>query len=134
MSDGYAELDTMIESLRALPKSLEVAARDAASDLRDEVTRQINAGTSADGQAWQSRADGGRPLAGAEKSLFVAAIGTTIHFRLVGHVARHHLGRAKGGITRAILPTNSTLPPRYVKAISEALRRRVSATLGGARD
>lgn len=131
MSSGFAELDSMIESLRALPKAVEEAADDSARALETVVRKQIAAGTTAEGKAWKPRAaDGGQPLQEAAKALYVAAVGPKIIFRLTGHIARHHRGRVRGGEARPILPIEG-LPPAFASVIRAALERRVGRTLAG---
>ncbi len=129
---GADELERMIAKLREIPGLPKRAAPDVADRVRESLERTIAAGTTSDGTPWAPRkADGGRPLEGAEKSLAVAAVGTRIFARLHGHIARHHRGRAKGGTVRPILPTSSTLPRPMADAIRRELVRHFSEIVKG---
>lgn len=127
------ELDDMIRKLRAIPGIVERASTDAADAVRGELERTIAAGTTSDGQAWTPRKlDGGRPLADAAKALYVAPVGTRIYARLTGHIARHHLGRARGGLERPILPTTGKLPAPMARALRKVLVEHFTETVKGA--
>lgn len=129
---GAEELDVMIRKLRELPGLVKRAAPDVADAVKASIERTIEAGTTSDGKAWAPRkADGGRPLEGAEKALAVAAVGTRVYARLSGHVARHHLGRAKGGTYREILPTTSKLPAPMADGIRRELVRHFDDAMRG---
>lgn len=120
MSKGDTQIEAMIERLQSLPQLVVEAAPDAADAVRAELERTIAAGTDPDGKPWQLRKDGGKPLATAEHAVFVAPIGNTVFVRVKGHVARHHLGRARGGIYRPVIPTGG-LPPRMADGIKRVL-------------
>lgn len=120
MADGYAELDAYIARLRALPELARRAAPDVADAVRDELRRQITAGTDPTGRPWQRTEDGRQALATAADALTVGAHGTRVIMRLRGHIARHHLGRAKGGTVRRILPT-AGIPAPMARAITRVL-------------
>lgn len=130
MSEGFASLDAHIARLRALPALVPDALPELAEVVEQNLERTIRAGTDANGVSWQPRKDGGTPLATAGKSLGVAIVGTTIFCRLRGHVARHHLGRAKGGVIRHILPVDG-LPPAMAAEIRESLARHFHERMGG---
>jgi hypothetical protein len=103
--NGDAELEQMIERIRAVPGIARRAAPDAAEAVREALARTVAAGTTPEGEAWAPRlADGGQPLVGAEQALRVAPVGTRIIVRLLGHIARHSFGRVlpEKGITPAI--------------------------------
>lgn len=110
----------MIAKIRAVSGLARRAAPDVAEAVRDELERTIAAGTTPEGEAWKPRQAGGRALVGVEKAVAVAVVGTRIYVRLAGHVARHHLGRARGGVERRILPVGK-LPPRMADAVRRVL-------------
>jgi len=132
MSDGFADLDAMIARVRELPELGRKAAPEIAEALEQEIEKTIAAGTDSLGNPWQAREDGGRPLATAAKALVVVPVGTRIVARLTGHIARHHLGRAKGGIYRPILPT-SGLPPAFARRTRAILVDHFNAIVRGAK-
>lgn len=120
MSRGDTQLEAMIARIRSLPDLVREAAPDAADAVREDLERTIAAGTEPNGSAWKLREDGKKPLATAASSMFVAPIGNTVFVRLTGHVARHHLGRARGGIYRPVIPS-SGIPVRMADAIKDVL-------------
>ena len=117
---GFAALDAHIARIRALPGLAQRAAPDVAQALRDELRRQIAAGTDPDGRPWTLTEAGRQALATAAAALTVGSSGVQVIMRLRGHVARHHLGRAKGGIVRRILPT-AGIPAPLARAITAVL-------------
>lgn len=133
MSDnaaGFAALDDMIARVRKLPELVERAAPDIAHALEQELEQQVSRGQDPEGRAWQARQDGGQPLRYAGKSLAVVAVGKTVYARLRGVEARHHLGRARGGIERQILPRKLT--PRIAELVRRKLEDAFRLTVGGA--
>jgi hypothetical protein len=114
------DLDDIIARVRRMPELAKRAAPDVARAVEDELARTIAAGTTPDGKPWQATKDGARPLANAANAVAVAAVGTTIHIRVTGPEARHHLGRAKGGVVREIIPTNG-IPAPMGAAIRDAI-------------
>lgn len=129
MSDGFESLDAFAARLRSLPELAREAAPEVGEAVRDEIGRQIAAGTDPDGKAWEPRADGGQPLETAGKALAIATVGPRIIVRLRGHVARHHLGRSRGGVERPILPSKIT--PTLGRAITKVLARKFAERMGG---
>jgi hypothetical protein len=129
--DGNAELEAMIAKIRSIPGLARRAAPDVADAVRAELVRTIEAGTTPAGVPWQPRQDdGGKPLAEAVKALRVAPIGTRIFCLVRGHIARHHLGRARGGIYRNVLPIKG-IPAPMVKAIRGVLVEHFNGTVQG---
>jgi hypothetical protein len=130
MADSLDRLDAHIARVERLSELARDAAPDVAYELQDELERQIGAGTDPAGKTWEPRKeDGARPLQTAAKALAVAPVLNTVFARLRGHVARHHLGRAKGGLVRQILPSKIT--PRISARIHGVLSRRFDETMGG---
>ncbi len=126
---SLAELDDMIARVRRLPELGTRAAPDVARVLEAELHRSIAAGESPEGKPWQLTKDGRVPLTGAAKALGVAAVGATIYVRLTGPEARHHLGRARGGIERQVIPTE--LSPRMAAEVQEVLARHFAEIASG---
>lgn len=127
-SAAFAALDAHIARVRALPGKLEGAAPDVAEALRGEVSRQLAAGTDPDGRPLPRTKDGRKPLTSAR--VFVGAVGSRILLRIDRHIARHHLGRAKGGIVRRLIPTKE-IPTRYAQAIKRVLERTFQDSMNG---
>lgn len=130
MSSGDTQLNSMLEKLRRLPELATQAAPKVAEAVRDELEKSIAAGTTPEGKAWERTKDGKQPLEGAAKALAVVAVGSTVFARLTGHIARHHLGRARGGVVRPILPTEG-LPKDMAKAIKTVLVDEFTGLMGG---
>lgn len=129
MANGFSELDAMIQRVQRIEGFVRDAAPDVAEALEDELHAQIARGEGPDGRKWAPRADdGGQPLRGAAKALAVVPVGTTIFARLKGPEARHHLGIAKGGTVRQILPVRN-LPNPVVRAFKRVLRERFEQTM-----
>lgn len=122
MADGFAQLDAYIARVRALPELARTAAPDVARVVERELRKTISAGTTPDGKPWPLTKDGEKPLTNAAGALNVVAVGTTIYARISGPEARHHLGRARGGIERQILPKDS-IPAAMSVAISAELAK-----------
>lgn len=122
-ASGFAALDAHIERVERLRTLARDAAPEVARELDVELRRQITAGTDPDGKPWPARKDGGKPLESAGKALGVGAVGTTIIFRLRGHIARHHKGLVKGGLARRILPV-AKVPDAMASVIKRVLARR----------
>lgn len=125
---GFDELDAMIAKIRRVPQIAKRAAPDVAEAMRKAILETVAAGTDADGKPWAPRKeDGGRPLENAASSVRVAAIGTRILARVTGPEARHHLGRARGGTMRGVIPTRLT--PRIADAVRKVLVRHFNETV-----
>lgn len=129
MSDGFSELDAQIARLQELEDLPRKVAPDVAQALEDELHAQIARGQGPDGRAWEPRQeDGGKPLRNAAKALAVVPIGTTVFARLKGPEARHHLGIAKGGVVRRILPVRG-IPNPMVRAIKRVIVEHFQRTM-----
>lgn len=126
--DGFAELDAMIARIRELPMLAKSAAPDVARAVQAELHRTISAGTTPDGKPWAPTQAGGKPLAGAADALTVVAVGSTVIVKLRGPEARHHLGWARGGIERPIIPSK-TIPPAMAQAVKAVLVKHFEATV-----
>lgn len=130
MSAGDVALQAMLDKLRKLPELAKQAAPEVAHVVREELEKQISKGTTPDGKAWERTKDGRQPLTTAAKALSVTHVGTRILAVLRGHVARHHLGRARGGVERRILPSKE-LPKSWSENIRSALSREFQQIIGG---
>lgn len=129
--NGDAELEAMIRKIRAIPGLARRAAPDVAEAVKAELEKTITAGTAPDGKPWQAlKYGGGRPLTGAGKALFVAAVGNRVVCHVRGHIARHTLGRARGGIVRRVLPLKG-VPPAIARAIKRELAAHFIAHMQG---
>lgn len=130
MANGFAELDAQIARLRAMGELPRRAAPAAAEAVEDVLHRQIAAGVDPNGKAWEPRQeDGEKPLRNAAQALAVVAVGTTVFARLKGPEARHHLGTAKGGTVRRILPVRG-IPAPMARVIANALAEEFRQMMG----
>jgi hypothetical protein len=118
--NGDAGLRAMIKKLNSLPGLPERAAPDIADACAKEIRAQIARGEGPDGEKWKPTKEGNAPLRNAAKALSVRAIGSAIVMKLTGVEALHHLGGAKGGIARRILP---------VRRVNESLTRAIDRVL-----
>lgn len=124
MNSGFAELDAMIATVRAIPRLCVTAAPEVADAMRAELGRTIAAGTSPEGKRWDPRKrDRGQPLANALASVHVGAVGSTIYVRLTGPAARHHLGHARGGTVRQVIPVDR-LSPELAAIVRDTLAQK----------
>jgi hypothetical protein len=129
---AFAALDAHIARVKSLGEVVSGAAPEVAEVIEDELKRQISAGTDPQGKAWEPRKeDGGKPLATAAQHVTVVPVGTKVFARIKGHVARHNVGRAKGGVVRRILPTQ--LPDGWAKRIKQVMAERFQQHMGGRR-
>lgn len=125
---AFAALSAHIARIRKLPEMGKLAVAEVADELRRESERHISAGRDPDGKPLQLTQDGRKPLQGVRVK--IGAVGKAIHFHLSGHHARHHLGRARGGIERRLMPTDR-IPDRYSAAIVRTLERKFAELMGG---
>lgn len=127
---GYAVFDSLIASLHKLDKALVVEARPAlAKIMREDVEASIAAQTDAYGEPWQRAQDGTQMFEGTQARSLVR--GSKIVLTLDGYHARHHRGYAKGGVKRAILPTQGLIPPKTVSRMKRELEKRFRTAMEG---
>lgn len=119
---AFAALQAQIRRLERLPVAITEAAPEVADALHVELDAQIAAGTDPDGTPWQPTLAGKRPLQNASASLTVRAIGNVILAKLTGPTALHHMGQARGGVRRQVLPS-SKMPSRITNAIRTVCER-----------
>jgi hypothetical protein len=125
---GAEQMDDMIARIRAIPNLAKNAAPDAAAEVLRTIRETIGAGTDCDGKPWAPRKeDGSRPLKNAARAVKVAPLGTRIFARVYGAEAKHHLGTAKGGVIRGIIPTHLT--PTLTHRIRAVLVRHFDETV-----
>lgn len=118
---GIAALDDLIARLRALAGA-QIGARVAAKAVPGvdaALKKTAKAGTTPDGQPWQVKKDGGRPLKNAASKISTEASGNLVIATLTGPEAFHHRG-ARGAPVRQILPDSGTIPEGVRKALLEA--------------
>lgn len=130
MADGFAALDAHIARVRALADLSRAAAPECALEAKDAIDAQIARGVGPDGEAWPPRKDTGeRTLQNAAQAVVVVPVGNTVFFRVRGPEARHHLGHARGGVVRRILPVKG-IPNHLALAIKRGLTRKFEQTMG----
>lgn len=122
------DLTTIAEALRDLPAVVEASGADVARALKAVVTDTANAGTSAEGGAWQLTQDGRVPLRGAAAAVLESSGPRVARLVVKNHHALHDLGRANGGIVRSILPVKAD--GKIAKAVTVAVERRVKLHIG----
>jgi hypothetical protein len=124
-----ADLRAMIAKLRELDGMVERAAPEIAKAVERELGAQVAAGLGPDGKPLRPTKDGRQPLQNAARAIRVRAVGTVIVAKVEGHHALHHLGRARGGIRRPLIPTETTTEP-VAKAIEKTLTAEFRKTMG----
>lgn len=124
------DLAPMIAKLRALGTMLPDAAPEIAQAVERELGAQVASGLGPDGTPLRPTKDGRQPLVNAARAIRVRAIGTVIVTKVEGHHALHHLGRARGGVRRPLIPTEGT-PAPVARAIKKTLDARFAQTTGG---
>lgn len=126
---AFAALDAQLRCLRALPRSVETMTPKVAKALDTELRAQIDAGQAPDGTPWPPTEKGERALKNAGAALTVEAHGTVILAKLTGPTALHHMGHARGGVRRQVLP-DSKMPDRLTAALervsTDELRKAVT--------
>jgi hypothetical protein len=131
MSQGFAELDALIERIQSIPGMAANAAQDLAAVVQSELESTIGAGQDPYGTPWAPRkADGSKPLQNAAAAITVQAYESVIFVRVIGPEARHHRGQVKGGTKRRVIPIK-VIPPKMAKRLVEVLTRRFQAVTSG---
>lgn len=127
---AFAALDAAIRGARKLGNIAKDVAPAVARELRTELLANIAAQRGPDGKAWPPGAGGKPVLQGAGKALDVRAVGTVVVAALTGPEALHHMGAARGGIARPILPT-TRIPAPVTAAIARVVAQHAARTLQG---
>lgn len=131
-ADAFAKLDEMIERVASVKDLARRAAPDAAEAVSECLQRTVAAGADPSGTPWQARKDGGTPLTTIGSRIKVVAIGSRVFVAIDGYVGRHHLGRARGGVARHVIPTPAApLPPAIEAAVRKVLVRHFRQAVGG---
>lgn len=125
---AFAAMQGWIDRLNQLGDLPAEVAKDVAPALDAEIRKNISAGVDPEGKPWLPTKDGKKPLANAGAALSVKAISSVVQAKLVGHVALHHLGAAKGNIRRQLLP-NARLPQPMTAAVKAVAVKRFEAKL-----
>lgn len=128
-----ADIDELVERVRALPGMVKAAAPDVARAMVAVAAEQIAAGTDPDGKPWPLTRDGRKPLADIAKYLTPVTVGTTAMVRLTEWGARHHFGGVRGGLARRVLPIGGEIPERYAQAVRTQLEKAFARATGGDR-
>jgi hypothetical protein len=114
------ELANLTARLERIEGLLDQALPACADAVEREVQRTVASGASSAGQAWKPKLDGSKPLVRAAQAVTVVARGQQILIAVKGPEALHHLGRARGGIARPIIPVDR-LPTAMSTAIQHVL-------------
>lgn len=123
MSDVLTELDARVAQLRELQRvARDELPRELGRVVQRHVLEAVRAGRSPDGDPWPRREDGDRALRDAADGIRVDVSRATVAVSITKrHLELHHLGRARGGVRRPLLPT--TITPRLRAALDAATRR-----------
>lgn len=130
MADGFAQLQAMRSMLNRFGDLPKRAAPVVATELERVTRDHIARGVDPDGKPWPLTKDGNVALQTAGRGLSSRAVGTVAIVRLEGKAVLHHLGAARGGIKRQILP-GRRLPPEYVQTIKRTLVAQFRELQGG---
>jgi hypothetical protein len=125
MASGHRDLAAHIARLRALKDVPGKAAETVAVVLEEDLKAQVESGRGPNGETLQPTADGRRPFAGASKHIEVGVVGNTVIATLGSfHMVLHHLGKARGRIKRAIIPSklNRKLSRKIRVAVTDTFR------------
>lgn len=134
-NDGFAQLDDMLERVRAIPDVVERAMPAIREGIEAELHAQIARGQKPTGAPWKKTKAGEQPLKNAARALSITREGLMIVVVLDSIETRHHFGWVRGGVKRQVLPTPGTLSPAFTKVINDALAREfahTTDTTGGA--
>jgi hypothetical protein len=126
---GFAALDKMLATLRAVPQLAQTAAPDCARAVAGAIGEQVEVGTDPYGKQWKPTQDGKAPLRNAAGAVSVIANGSRLVIEVSGVEALHHSGAARGyhggstrlgGFRREIIPKRE-IPPRMRGVLRIAL-------------
>jgi hypothetical protein len=93
----YADLDGILDRLRAFEGLVKDAAPEVADALQAKVRENVANQVDPDGHPWPAPKDGsGRVLVNAAAAVTTKATGTTITQSVTGPEALHHTGEARG--------------------------------------
>jgi hypothetical protein len=125
-ASAFAVLEDKIAQYRVkLADVPDDVVEDVADIINEEQRRTISAKVDAYGNAWTDKkvADGAFRFV-APTDVVTGAIGRTIVTRIKSRVAvLHHLGYARGNVTRRVIPYNGKIPPRWSARIRERVLR-----------
>jgi hypothetical protein len=110
-------LDSMIRTLRDLPKVGEEVAHEAAPLLTKLVRDSAAAGRTIEGKPWPPRRDGSRALPNAASAISGVALGSSVVLTLSGPYVYHDA--AEGPDRRRILPETGAGIPGPVASVLE---------------
>lgn len=132
MTDAVAALTTKIRELTKLEREFDrTLKRELSKTLRAHVRGALRANQSPDGEPLARRQDGAPALERAHRAIKVVVRGDRIEVRLTKrHLVLHHMGRARGGITRELLPTEIT--PELQRELEAAAARVLERFTGAA--
>lgn len=124
---GFAMLDDLQRKLQELPRVTDAIVEKVAAKLAAQLEQQIAAGVSPLGKAWKRNLDGSIPALGSKAS--VEALKGQVRYVLRGKSYLHHTGKARGHVTRQVIPTGS-LHPETIKLILDTINEELSSHMG----
>ncbi len=131
MSAGDVAVDAMIEHLRGLQKLPEDVVREAAEGVLAAAKKRAAAGTTADGEPWPAKKDGGRALEHAPDRLSVRILGRATVLVLKGVEVVHNRG-TKRMPKRQILPdAGGGIPKDVADVVRKTAGRVFARAMGG---
>lgn len=122
---AVGEIDDIIAQLRAAPERARELLPEMAAEVQLVLAENIAAERGPDGTPWPATKDGRHALKNAAGDLTSQVVGTAILVTLQAPSSLHHLGIARGGVRRPILPSKGIPAP-----VAEALGRVVKRGLG----
>jgi hypothetical protein len=130
MADAEAALERLRQRILAIGQTPEAIAPEVAREAKAIIDRNIANGQGPDGKPWKPTKKGEKPLRGAAAAVSARADGSRVVLTLTGPEALHHLGWARGGVVRQILPYRN-LPAPFLLAIKRAVAKHVARSGGG---
>ncbi len=125
-ASAFAVLDDKIAQFRVkLADVPDAVVEDVAGIINEEQRRTVAAKVDAYGNAWQpKKRDDGAFRFVEPTDIVTGSIGRTIITRIKTRVAvLHHLGYARGNVTRRVIPYNGKIPPKWSSRIRERVLR-----------
>ena len=126
--DGFTALNSRVQRLRQVRGLGEKCASLAASAIDAYLRKQIAAGQAPRGAPWKLTKKGEVAKLGSKMS--VSAVGPAVLVTLRGKSFLHHTGRARGRITRTVIPKQQ-LPDELLQQIGDIMNEQCGGLLDG---
>jgi hypothetical protein len=116
-------LIALADAMRELPAVVAASGPAVADAMFDVIAKSAAAGQTAEGVTWQPTQAGTAPLRNAVAAIQKRSGPRVAQLVVTTHYALHDLGRARGGVTRSILPVREN--GKIDKAVAVAVERRL---------